>query len=78
MHNQGKEVVIVEWLATGLLIVGTVLTSWNIYPLNILVAITSGMMWIWVSWQWRKWSLILLNCVLLTIYISGLIGLLLK
>jgi hypothetical protein len=73
MHNQSKTVVAIEWIATSLLILSTALTSWNIYPLNVITSIIGGTMWTWISWKWRKSSLVVLNLVLLTILVSGLI-----
>lgn len=72
MPNTPK-VIALEWIATALLILNAILTSINIYPANVFVALLGGIMWTWISIIWKRWSLIVLNLTLLIIYVGGLL-----
>jgi len=62
-----------EWVCTVVLIAGVVLTSFNIYPLNIWVLLIGNIGWVALGWIWRKWSLIILQTLITIIYIAGVI-----
>lgn len=63
----------IKWLATALLIGGSVLTSGNwLYPLNVVLFTLGNFAWITVGWFWREWSLIVLNAGITVIYLIGL------
>lgn len=62
-----------EWLCTAVLLIGVVLTSFNIYPMNIWFLLVGNLGWIGLGWMWRKWSLIILQSIITIIYIAGLI-----
>lgn len=62
---------IVEWSATAVLLVGVALTSFNIYPLNVYVSLAANLLWLWLGFIWRKWSLIIVELVVVTIYAAG-------
>jgi hypothetical protein len=64
---------IVEWLATGLFLISVLLTSLNIYPLNIFVALAANILWLWLGFIWKKWSLIIVEAVVVVIYLVGTI-----
>lgn len=62
-----------KWLATALLIGGSVLTSGNwLYPLNVILFTLGNFAWMTVGWLWREWSLIVLNAGITVIYLIGL------
>lgn len=65
---------ILEWLATFLVILGSALTSLDIYPLNLAVATVGNLGWLVVGVLWRKWSLIIIQLTLSIIYIGGLVA----
>jgi hypothetical protein len=64
-----------EWACTATLIAGVALTSFNIYPLNLWVSLVGNLGWLVLGWMWRKWSLFLVELVISTIYIVGIIDL---
>lgn len=63
---------VIEWIATVVLIAGVALTALNIYPLNVYVSIAGNFFWLVVALMWRKWSLITIQSVVLVIYVLGL------
>ncbi len=64
----------IEWSSTALLIVGVILTSYNIFPFNIWIAFIGNMGWIIVGMIWKKMSLVIVSIFLGVIYLSGLIN----
>lgn len=64
----------IEWGSTVLVIVGALLTSFNIYPLNIYVILVGNFGWMIIGLMWKKPSLIIIQTVLTLIYIAGLIN----
>ena len=67
-----KYELVIEWIATIVLIAGVALTALNIYPLNVYVSIAGNFFWLVVALMWRKWSLITIQSVVLVIYVLGL------
>lgn len=65
---------IVEWLSTGILIVGVALTAYNVYPLNVWISLLGNFGWLIVAILWRKWSLGIVQIILTIIYIAGLLN----
>ena len=62
-----------EWTCTIILLTGVVLTSLNIFPLNIWFLLLGNVGWILLGIVWRKTSLIVLQTVITVIYVAGLI-----
>lgn len=62
-----------EWSATAVLIIGVVLTSWNIYPLNIYFSLLGNVMWLVLGVMWKKMSLLAVQILITVIYIAGII-----
>lgn len=65
---------ILEWLSTALVIIGAVLTAWNVYPLNLAVQFVGNVGWFAVGYMWRKWSLMTIQAVISVIYVTGLLS----
>ena len=65
---------VLEWTSTALVIVGAVLTAWNIYPMNLAVQFVGNVGWFAVGYMWRKWSLMTIQLIISIIYVSGLIS----
>ena len=65
---------LVKWLSTIGIICSMLLTAYNIYPLNLYVALPATLGWIAVSIQWKDKALISMNSVALFIYIIGVIN----
>ncbi len=64
---------IIELSATGIFLVSVLLTSFNVYPLNIFVALVANILWLWLGFIWNKWSLIIVEAVVVAIYFAGAI-----
>ena len=62
----------VKWIISIIIIISMILTAANIYPLNIFLALPGTLGWIYVSFKWRDKSMISMNLVALTIYMSGI------
>lgn len=69
-----KKDVIIEWLATGIFLISVLLTSFNIYPLNVYIALLANILWLWLGFIWKKWSLIIVESVVVIIYLIGAIN----
>ena len=65
---------VLEWLSTALVIIGAILTAWNIYPTNIMFQFVGNVGWFVVGYMWRKWSLMTIQAIVSAIYIAGLIS----
>lgn len=66
-----KRDIIIEWVATGIFLVSVLLTSFNLYPLNVYVALLANVLWLWLGFIWKKWSLIIVEAVVVVIYLIG-------
>ena len=64
----------IKWLSTLGVMASMLLTAYNIYPLNLYVAIPATLGWIYVSVVWEETSLIALNLIALAIYRLGIIN----
>jgi hypothetical protein len=60
-----------EWGSTAILMVGVWLTAINYYPLNIVFSLLGNFGWLMVAILWRKWSLITVQFVVVSLYIIG-------
>lgn len=65
---------LVKWLSTIGIIASMLLTAYNIYPLNLYVALPATLGWIAVSFYWNETSLIAMNLVALAIYCLGILN----
>jgi hypothetical protein len=63
-----------EWSSTFILIIGVVLTSFNIFPANVYFSLLGNVGWAIVSVAWKKWSLLVIQAVVSIIYLIGLIA----
>ena len=63
----------IKWGASIVLIVGIILTSNNIYPLNLYFDIVGLSGWFVVGMIWNDRALIVINVVSLAILINGLV-----
>ena len=62
----------IEWTSTIVLIAGVLLTSLNVYPLNLVLNFAGNLGWFVIGFLWRKYSLIVVQTVILAIYFSGI------
>mgnify|MGYP003130288143 FL=1 len=63
----------IKWAASIVLIVGIILTSNNIYPLNLYFDIVGLTGWFIVGMIWNDRALIVINVVSLAILTNGLV-----
>lgn len=63
-----------RWGGTAFYLVGMVLTSINIYPLNLVFGAIGGALWCLVGIQWKDKALILVEAASAGIYMFGLIN----
>ena len=68
----------VKWASSIFLIIGMILTAYNIFPYNLYFHVVGLAGWLLVSIIWNDRSLIMLNAVALVIYAIGIISYLLK
>jgi hypothetical protein len=62
----------IEWSSTFILITGVLLTSMNIYPVNLVFNFVGNLGWFVIGFLWRKYSLIVVQTVILAIYFGGI------
>ena len=63
-----------KWVATYLCLAGIALTSFNIYPMNIVLSGIGSAMWAWAGWKQRDNPLLIVEVVAVLFYISGMIS----
>lgn len=64
---------ILKWVATTITLIGAVLTSLNIYPLNVLAFNIGSVLWLIFAIRIKEPSLIVVNSGLLLVYVAGLV-----
>jgi hypothetical protein len=63
---------LIGWLANIITIVGVILTSLDIYPMNIAILAIACVFWVVTGVLWRKPELWSLNAIICVIYLYGL------
>ena len=71
--NSTQHTTLLKWLATIILIIGTAINSLGYYPIGPIVLALGGFIWLVVSIICREPALIVTNCVLFVVGVSGLI-----
>ena len=69
---------VVKWLGTLLCLTGICLTSFNVYPTNIVLSLIGSTLWTWAGWAQKDMALFLVEAVAVVFYIAGVITLLLQ
>ena len=64
---------LIGWGANIITIVGVTLTSFDVYPLNIIILAFACLFWVVTGMIWRKPELWTLNAIIFLIYVYGLI-----
>ena len=62
----------IEWAATVCFLISVALTSLDIFPVNLYVSLATNLLWLWVGFIWRKWSLITVEAVVCVMYAVGI------
>ncbi|MEK9894880.1 MAG: DUF6552 family protein [Burkholderiaceae bacterium] len=63
-----------KWGSTALLLVGSVLTSFNVFPFNIIFSFGGNAGWLWAGFRMKETSLWSLQLVLTAVYGAGLLA----
>ena len=64
----------IKWIASIILVGGVILTSNNIYPLNLIVHAIGMFGWFIVAIIWNDRALLVINAVSLVLLINGLVS----
>jgi hypothetical protein len=64
---------ILKWVATGILIVGSLVNSLGYYPAGPMILGLGAIVWLIVSIMWKEMSLIVTNLIFAVITAIGLI-----
>ena len=64
----------VKWIASIILVGGVILTSNNIYPLNLMVHAIGMFGWFIVAIIWNDRALLVINAVSLVLLLNGLVS----
>lgn len=67
-----KKLVPAKWVGTFLCTIGITLTSFNLYPLNILVMFVGTGIWFMVGYLQRDWALSSGELISLILYGTGI------
>lgn len=68
----------IKWLGTILCLTGIALTSFNVYPINIVLSLIGSALWTYAGWAQKDVPLFLVEAVAVAFYIAGVITLLLQ
>jgi hypothetical protein len=63
---------LIKWTGTILCLIGIALTSFNVYPLNILFGFIGSALWTYAGVLQRDIPLILVEAVAVALYFAGL------
>lgn len=63
----------IKWTGTTLCLIGIALTSFNIYPLNILFGLIGSGLWAYSGYDQEDWALFLVEIVATGMYFFGAI-----
>jgi len=64
----------IKWVSSIILVVGVILTSNNIYPLNLMVHALGMFGWFIVAIIWNDRALLVVNAVSLSLLLNGLVA----
>jgi hypothetical protein len=72
-RNSDLQLILVKWLGTVLCLVGIALTSFNIYPANIVFGLIGSGLWTIAGLLQRDAPLVLVEAVATILYLFGVI-----
>ena len=77
MYNMSRrsnlQLILMKWSGTFLCLIGIALTSFNIYPLNILFGFVGSGLWTLAGILQNDAPLVLVEAVATVIYLAGLV-----
>ena len=63
----------IKWVSSIILLVGMILTTNNIYPVNLVFHLIGVTGWLFVALLWNDRALIIINAVSISIFANGLL-----
>ena len=66
-----------KWYGTILCLTGITLTSYNVYPLNIVFGFFGSLLWTYAGYVQKDKPLFLVEIVAVLVYLSGIVNYLL-
>jgi energy-converting hydrogenase Eha subunit C len=63
----------IKWTGTTLCLIGIALTSFNVYPLNILFGLIGSGLWAYSGYKQTDWALFLVEIVATVMYFLGFV-----
>ena len=64
----------IKWTASSILLIGMLLTSNNIFPINLFFHVVGLSGWLTVAFMWNDRALIIVNSVSIAILTNGIIN----
>lgn len=64
----------IKWASSIILLIGMLLTTHNIYPVNLIFHLLGVMGWMFVALLWNDRALIIINAVSISIFANGLLS----
>ena len=77
-HQIGATMKGIKWVGTLLCLIGICLTSFNVYPINIILSLIGSVLWTIAGWMQRDIPLFLVEAVAVIFYVAGVIALFYK
>lgn len=65
-----------KWWGTSLCLLGILLTSFNVYPANLVFGLVGSALWAVSGWIQRDPPLVLVEAAAVAMYVAGLLALL--
>jgi hypothetical protein len=65
---------LIKWAGTGLCLLGIALTSFNVYPLNIVLSFIGSGLWAVAGLLQRDAPLFIVEIVAVALYFSGMVA----
>jgi len=62
-----------KWLGTILCLIGIYLTSFNIYPANVVLGLIGSALWTYAGWKQADFALFLVEAVAVAFYFVGFV-----
>lgn len=63
----------IRWSGTILCLIGIALTSFNIYPLNLVFGLVGSLLWTIQGYLYRDYALLIVEAVAVVIYFAGVL-----
>ena len=64
---------ILEWTSTFIILTGVLLTNLDMRPYNLIISLIGCIGWLILSILWKKYSLMLIQIILIIFYSVGII-----